>query len=65
MSDDFGMPITPLEEPKKKSNVPLIIAIVVIVLLCCCCAAAGAGYYLWENGDQIFDLTLQQVNLLL
>jgi hypothetical protein len=65
MSDDFGTPITPLEEPKKKNNTMLIIAIVVIVLLCCCCAAGGAIWYLYQNGDQIFGLTLQQAYLLL
>ena len=29
--------------------------VVVIVLLCCCCIALGGGYYLYTNGDQLFN----------
>lgn len=64
MSEDFGTPITPMEEPKKNNTV-LIIAIVVIVLLCCCCAIVGAGYYLYINGDQIFNLNTSMIPVLL
>lgn len=64
MAQDFGTPITPPEEPRRTSNRNLIIAIIVIVVLCCCCAAIGAGWYLWNNGDQIFGLTLQALPLL-
>lgn len=40
---------------EKKNNTGLIIAIVVAVflLLCCCCAVAG--FFLWNNGDQILN----------
>jgi flagellar basal body-associated protein FliL len=56
MADDFGTPITPLEEPKKKNNTLLIIIIVVVVLLCICCAIVAAGWYLYTYGDQIFNI---------
>ncbi len=45
----------PLPEEPKKNNTPLIIGIVVVVLLCCCCIGGGAIYYLYQNGDQIFN----------
>ena len=53
------LPVPPLlEEPKKKTNTALIVVIVILLVLCCLCLlAAGAGYWLWENGDAIFDLT--------
>lgn len=44
------------EAPKKKNNTVWIIVAVVVVLLCCCCLVA-AGIYLYNNGDQIFDLS--------
>ncbi|HWQ84077.1 MAG TPA: hypothetical protein VN363_05890 [Anaerolineales bacterium] len=48
----------PLEEPKRKTNTALIIVIVVLVILCCLCLVGGFGiYWLWENGDAIFNLT--------
>ena len=57
---DYGTPIPPVEEPPKKSNnTVLIIVIVVLIVLCCCCVlAGGAGFYLWNNGDQIFGTGL-------
>lgn len=55
MDQNFAPP--PVEAPKKKSNTGLIIAIIVIVVLCICCSIGGVGYYLWENGDQLFNLT--------
>lgn len=48
-------PQPPLSPPPAKSNTRTIIIIVVVVLLlCCCCTLAGLGYYLYQNGDQIF-----------
>lgn len=47
------MPVTPNEEPKKKSNTGLIIGIVVVVLLCCCCLTVGLG---WQFGDAIMKV---------
>ncbi|MBM3123645.1 MAG: hypothetical protein FJZ87_01075 [Chloroflexi bacterium] len=44
---------SPMEAPKK-SNTGLIIGIVVVLLLCCCCISALGGWYLWENGDDLF-----------
>jgi len=45
----------PLSPPPAKSNTRTIIIIVVVVLLlCCCCSLAGLGYFLYQNGDQIF-----------
>lgn len=31
----------------------IIIVVVVLLVLCCCCAALGAGYWLWNNGDNL------------
>jgi type VI protein secretion system component VasF len=42
--------------PKRSSATTWIIVVVVIILLCCCCLLV-AGYLLWQNGDQWFDLT--------
>jgi hypothetical protein len=70
MTQDFGTPVTPPPPPpvegvpfqaplppQKKSNTTLIIVIVVVVLCCCCAVAAGVGYYLYQNGDQLFNIT--------
>jgi hypothetical protein len=56
MAEDFGTPITPMEEPKKKRNTTLIV-IVVLILLCCCCAiTAYLGYQLFFTwGDQLIE----------
>ncbi len=43
------MPVTPSEEPKKKSNTGLIIGIVVAVLLCCCCFIRHWRMVLWRR----------------
>ena len=52
-----GMPSdpAPMPEPPKKSNTGIIIVVIVIILLCLCCVLAGVGYYLYQNGDQIFN----------
>lgn len=52
MSDDFETYDEGFEEAPKKNNTPLIIGIVVLVVLCCCCSSI-AGWWLWENGDQL------------
>jgi flagellar basal body-associated protein FliL len=56
-------PIPPAAEPvqPRKSRTWLIILIVAVVL-CCLCAAVGGGiWWLWNNGDQLFNLSLLQV----
>ena len=64
MTQDFGTPVSPIDQPKK-SNSTLIIVIVVLVVLCCCCAVvAGAAYWAWNNGDQWLGISQQMINLL-
>lgn len=71
MSYEYGTtPISPydapMEEPPKNKPTVLIIIIVIVVVLCCCCLVAiGAGYWLWENGDELFGLTNQLFPLLM
>ena len=66
MTENFNTPLPQMEEPKKKSNTTLIIVIVVLLLLCCCVVVVGGSiWYLWENGDQIFGLSLGALNLLI
>ena len=55
MSTTIDMPPVETVEPKK-SNKTLIIVIVVLVVLCCCCVAVGGGWYLWNSGEELFDL---------
>jgi hypothetical protein len=66
MSYDYGTtPIQPIEEQPKKRPTALIIIIVVLVVLCCCCLIIGPGfYYLWNNGDQLFNLTRNSLQLM-
>jgi hypothetical protein len=53
MTDDFGTPILPAEEPPKKRNTTMIIVVVIaLLLLCCCCVFIGLA---WTFGDQIVD----------
>jgi len=63
MDQNFAPP--PVEVPQKKSKSGLIIAIVVIVVLCICCAFAGLVYYLWENGDELFNITANFLPMIL
>jgi hypothetical protein len=64
MTQEFPAPEGPVEvfpnptsvPPRKSNATTWIIVAVVIVLLCCCCLVV-AGYFLWQNGDQWFDLT--------
>ena len=44
MSEDFGTPITPMQEPKKR-NTTLIIVIVLLAILCACCAFILLFYF--------------------
>jgi hypothetical protein len=32
-----------------------LIVVVVVVICCLCAACLGAGYWLWENGDELFE----------
>jgi len=64
MSEDFGAPIPPMEEPKSRNTIVIIIAILVLVMLCCCIAIVAGGWYLWTYGDTIFGFTLQALQLL-
>ncbi len=64
MSEDFGTPIPPIEEPKSRNTTVIIIAAVVLVMLCCCCAIIAGGWYLYLYGDQIFGLALQALPIL-
>lgn len=50
MTDDFGTPITPITEPKKRNTTWVIVLVVILILLCCCCVALGLA---WQFGDQI------------
>ncbi|MCI0521375.1 MAG: hypothetical protein L0Z70_14100 [Chloroflexi bacterium] len=65
MNQDFGAPINPQGEPKKKNTTTIIIVVVLLLLCCCLLVFGGMAYYLWTYGDQIFGLSLQEVNLLL
>ena len=70
MSYDYGTtPISPLdlpmEEPPQKKPVALIVIVVVLVVLCCCCLfMLGAGYWLWNNGDELFNVTQHLTQLI-
>jgi cytochrome c-type biogenesis protein CcmH/NrfG len=64
MDQDFGEtnPVYEDNEPleEKKDNKIWIIVAVVLVILCCCCLITSWGlYYLWDNGDRIFEITSQ------
>lgn len=38
----------------KSSKVWLIVLVVVVVLCCAVVVCGGLGYWLWENGDELF-----------
>lgn len=64
MSYDYGTtPISPLdapmEQPPQKRPIAIIIIVVLVLLCCCCLFMMGAGYWLWNNGDALFDITRQ------
>jgi len=52
MTDNFAVPIDPIEPPKKKNTTLIIIVVVALVLVCCCCTALGL---LWQYGDVILN----------
>jgi hypothetical protein len=62
MTEDFGESLTPdygegqSVEEKKNNTLWIIIVIVVIVLCCFCLMIAYGGWWLWNNGDEIFGL---------
>ncbi len=58
MNQEMPSAPAPMPQEPKKSNTPMIIAVIVIVVLCLCCAVLGGGYYLYQNGDQIFGTGL-------
>jgi hypothetical protein len=46
----------PESEGNASSSKPWIIIVVVLVVLCCLMLVCGAaGWWLWENGDQLID----------
>jgi hypothetical protein len=47
-------PPPPTPPPAKSNTTMIIIIVVVVLLLCCCCALGATGYYLYQNGGQIF-----------
>lgn len=50
--------LPPMVEPPKKTNKTWLIVLIVVLVLCCCCLVVGGlGYYMYVNGDQIFDMT--------
>jgi len=42
-------------KPEKDNKKTIIIVAVVAVVLCCCCAVIAGGWYLWNNGDSLFQ----------
>jgi hypothetical protein len=57
MTNEMPNPMSPSPAPapdNRRRN--MIIAVVVsAVLLCCCCFIVVAGYWLWNNGDQLLQ----------
>lgn len=50
--------LPPMSEPPKKNNKTWLIILIVVLVLCCCCVVVGGlGSYLYNNGDQIFNMT--------
>lgn len=56
-------PAPPVPVPPKRNNTVWIVVAIAVVLLCCCCLAIVL-IYLYQNGDQIFDLPRSLVPLL-
>jgi nitrate reductase NapE component len=65
MAQDFGESITPNydesepAEEKKDRKIWIIIAVVIVVLCCLCLVGAYGGWWLWNNGDDLFGLAAQ------
>jgi hypothetical protein len=54
MSDTIQPPVNS-QGRGSSSKVWLIVVIVAVVLCCVIIACGGAGYWLWENGDELFQ----------
>lgn len=49
---------SPNVEGNQKNRTVWIIVFVVLVVLCLCCLVIGlGGWWLWNNGDELFGLT--------
>ena len=53
MSETIRPPVD--NQGKGSSKVWLIVLVVVVVLCCVLIACGGVGYWLWENGDELFQ----------
>lgn len=62
-----NQPAAPASSPEeKKSSKTWLIILVVVIVLCCLCLVFGyLGYYLYQNGDRIFKLTMEAASLAL
>lgn len=48
--------LPPMSEPPKKNNKTWLIILIVVIVLCCCCSVVAGGWYLYSNGDEIFNM---------
>ena len=44
------------DEKNGNSKVWIIVAVVLVVLCCCCVFVSLGGWWLWNNGDDLFGL---------
>jgi hypothetical protein len=60
MTEDFGESITTdnegYESIEKKNKIWIVVAVVVVILCCSCIILGYGGWWLWNNGDEIFGL---------
>ena len=43
---------------EKDNKIWIILAVVILLLICCCCVVMlGGTMWLWENGDDLLDLS--------
>jgi hypothetical protein len=52
------------EETGRNNKVLIIVAIVIVVLCCCLTVIAVGAWWLWNNGDELFGLTAQMMNMI-
>ena len=45
------------EEKNGNRKIWIIVAVVLVVLCCCCLLVGLGGWWLWNNGDELFGLT--------
>ena len=71
MAEDYGETLKsdydedePVQE-KKSNKIWIIVVVVVVILGCCCLIGAYGGWYLWNNGDEIFGLAARLSQFLL